>query len=232
MTKGGTRSERRAAAQTKKGAVVTELDGSARAPPAAPIHSQRQQTEASAAPTSAPQFAALLRAISRLFHIAWRCIEISALVLSFAGVAYLVYDSYYQTKLAVNFAYSDATTAMDNPIGLRNNSNMFTIHDIKWRCLRLIANYTGGNLESEDDANFSTNIDQILPGGVFNISCNTHSSASFLKTDAKLVSALIEIHLDYYAKLGPISLHRTPDPIFFTWVGSIASPQWITGKPP
>jgi hypothetical protein len=185
MTKGGTRSERRAAAQTKRAGVVTESDGSSRAPPAAPIHSQRQQTEASAAPTpprARSQFAALLRAIYRLFHIAWRCIEIAALVLSFAGVAYLVYDSYYQTKLSVTFAYSDATTAMDNPIELRNNSNMFTIHDIKWRCLRLRAEYAGGMIEAGNDVNFA-NIDQILPGGVLNMSCNSNGSSSFLKTN-------------------------------------------------
>jgi hypothetical protein len=107
------------------------------APPAAPADLQAQQTEAIVAPTSSDApvpSAPLRRAIYRWFHGIWKVVEVSALLFSFFGVVYLAYDTYYRTGLSIDFAYSDAATATNNPIVLTNNSNIFTVKHIVWTC--------------------------------------------------------------------------------------------------
>jgi hypothetical protein len=47
-------------------------------------------------------------------HI-WSAIEKLAVVLSFVGVAYLVYDSLYQTNVTMSFVYSDAGSGLEQP---------------------------------------------------------------------------------------------------------------------
>lgn len=60
------------------------------------------------------------------------------------GIAYLVYDSLYQTAVSVSVVYSDAATALENPIAVQNKSNLFAIRNIQWACQTSHVEYSSG----------------------------------------------------------------------------------------
>ena len=142
-----------------------------------------------------------------------------------------MYDSYFQTKIAADFAYSDQNTALDNPISLRNVSNLFTIKHLQWICTILHSSFER-NIKISDTKIYSTGyISMIAPGGILNISCNKSTSGPGIKVDnANIIEAAIELSVEYDAEIFWLSFHRHPDPFPFRWVGKISQPQWIKGR--
>jgi hypothetical protein len=171
------------------------------------------------------------RSIRIVVGCIWQIIEKVAVALSFIGVTYLVYDSLYQTAVTMNFAYSDAETAMDNPIAIQNKSNLFSVRNIRWACQVDQAEFEGQNIIKDARYVFPT-ISIIEPGKTINVACNSKKAGpaiiSFGKQ--KLISANIVMHLSYDADFfGIWTYHRTVR-IPFSWVGNIAQPQWVQGE--
>ncbi len=109
----------------------------------------------------------LRRPVERLTP--WKVIERISVVGSVIGVIYLIYDSFYQTTVSVDFAYSDPKTAIDNPITLKNNSNMFTIRNIKWQCEIVREHFAGASSIENNNVTFTGFISSIKPGAYLNI---------------------------------------------------------------
>jgi hypothetical protein len=162
-------------------------------------------------------------------HI-WGAIEKLAVVLSFVGVAYLVYDSLYQTNVTMSFVYSDAGSGLDNPVAIQNRSNLFSVKNIRWTCQIHRAEFERNNVIGDASFEFPT-ISVIEPGRIVNVACNSKRQGPTIITfgTSKLLSANIVMHLSYDAEIfGIFSLHRqvsTP----FTWIGNIGQPQWVQG---
>ncbi len=159
----------------------------------------------------------------------WKFIEYTAVILSFVGIIYLVYDSYYQTKISADFVYSDAATALDNPISLRNNSNIFQIKNIQWTCRIISAKFERNNI-IKNSGIYSGTISVIEPGENLNIACNKIGQGRAFVMNTRLLSATIELEFAYDAAWGPMIFHRRPNSLRFTWIGEIAQPQWIKGR--
>lgn len=177
------------------------------------------------------RFLRLPHAMRRWLHQSWKIVDIFAVGLSLLGIGYLVYDFYYQTKIAVDFAYSDAKTALDNPIALKNISNLFTIENITVTCTILHSLFERNTSVSDTNLYSPKYISSIAPGSVVNIVCNRADAGPGIKVDnANLIEAAVVLSVEYDAKLFFISFHRRPDPFFFRWVGNISQPQWIRGR--
>jgi hypothetical protein len=147
---------------------------------------------------------------------------------TFLGIAYLLWDSLYQTTVDVSSVYSDAGTALQNLIALQNKSNLFSVRNIKWRCRLLNAEYEGNNTINNSAIYFGS-ISAIEPGKILNISCNEQNGRVGILIDRKIVSAKILLDLTYEADLFGLWLYPRSLTTAFTWVGNIAQPQWVQG---
>jgi hypothetical protein len=160
----------------------------------------------------------------------WGAIEKLAVILSFVGVAYLVYDSLYQTNLTMSFVYSDAATALDNSIAIQNRSNLFSVRNIQWSCYADHLQFEQNITINKMNLAFET-ISAIEPGEILNVACNTTRRVSVFGFEGqKLLSGGIVLSLSYDADIfGLWTYHRkvtTP----FLWIGNIAQGQWVPGN--
>ena len=122
----------------------------------------------------------------------WAILDKAAVILSLAGIAYLVYDLYYQTKVSLDFAYSDPKTAIDNPIYVKNNSNLFTVTNVSWAC-QIQEMIFDGNIVIRNSKAIFGRIDSISPGYGINIACNNSGAGQgkLLGVQAPLLRAHI-----------------------------------------
>jgi hypothetical protein len=184
----------------------------------------RQQSDC-ASQKALPPTKVRARRWARRILLAFRILIID--VVTIGGFAFLLYDLGYQTYISADVVYSDAATALENPIALKNNSNIFTVTNIKWTC------YTD-NLVYESGLSFDRN-NLINTGGPIELEkkdvANVTCAKRILDINSKLKSGRIILVLTYDAHLvGPINWHRGPVTVPFTWKGDIANPQWVKGS--
>lgn len=160
---------------------------------------------------------------------AWKFVERTAVVLSLVGVTYLIYDSLFQTTVALSFPYSDAATGLDNPIAIQNKSNLFAIRDIRWTCRILEDVHEGGGGISNLGVTVNT-IAFIEPGKLANVACLGNEKRVAIRVEGKLLKARIVMSLVYDADFFGLWRHSRSVDVPFTWVGWIAQPQWIQGE--
>jgi hypothetical protein len=160
---------------------------------------------------------------------AWKFVERTAVVLSFVGVTYLIYDSLYQTTVALSFPYSDAATGLDNPIAIQNKSNLFTIRNIRWTCGILEDVHEGGGGIANLGVAINT-IASIEPGKLVNVSCVGDEKRVRITVQGKLLKARVLMSLVYDADFFGLWRYSRRLEVPFTWVGWIAQPQWIQGE--
>jgi hypothetical protein len=150
---------------------------------------------------------------------------------TFAGIVYLAWDSLYQTTLSVGMVYSDAATALQNPIALQNKSNLFTIKNIHWLCTLNNLHFEGLVINGGGRINPAPQFaNTIEPGRILNVACNsTLNTVGPFQNLPKLIGGNITLDIDYDAEFfGIWTYHRrlvTP----FTWVNNIPQPQWVQG---
>jgi hypothetical protein len=145
-----------------------------------------------------------------------------------AGILYLVWSSLFATTAALSFVYSDAGTALENPIAIQNKSDLFSIRNIVWVCRIIDASY-GPNINfSEGAIAVDGNISVIEPGRSMNIACSKKGASTFVRVNAKLQSAHIMVYLSYDADFFGLWYHHHKSiAVPFTWVGNITQPQWV-----
>jgi hypothetical protein len=145
---------------------------------------------------------------------------------TFLGIAFLVYDAYFQTEATVSSVASDPQDVFYFPFSLTNNSHIFSIRHIKWGCdvehLRSAQNATMDHVGIMG----SGSEDEIPPNGTLNMFCRS------VKIEQKIVEARILVLTDYYVSVFGLEFHRTPAPTRFTWLGGASNPQWIKGALP
>jgi len=177
--------------------------------------------------------------LGQFFCLAWRVAFWLCLVLkwpyriiiqvgTFAGIAYLVWNSLSQTTVAVNIVYSDAVTGLENPIMVQNKSDLFSVRNIVWKCHILDAEYERQKRLDDVGVTFTGNISVIEPGKALNISCQKRGGFQAIRIEgAKLLSAHIIIDIDYDADFFGLWYYHRSVHTPFTWIGTIAQPQWV-----
>jgi hypothetical protein len=126
--------------------------------------------------------------------------------------------------------YSDAATALQNPIALQNKSNLFTIKNIHWVCLLNNVRFEGLVVNGTKINPNPQYANAIEPGRILNVACNrTLDNVGPFQGLPKLISGNIYLEINYDAEFfGIWTYHRTlitP----FTWVNDIPQPQWVQG---
>jgi hypothetical protein len=146
---------------------------------------------------------------------------------TFVGIAYLVWDSLYQTTIGLSFVYSDAATGLENPIAIQNKSNIFSIRNISWQCHVQDATYERNNRLINVIVELG-GTSLIEPGRSINISCQKKGGFQAVKiADAKLISAHITMNVTYDADFFGLWQYRRRISVPFTWIDTIAQPQWV-----
>jgi hypothetical protein len=141
-----------------------------------------------------------------------------------SGIAYLVYDTYFQTEATISSVASDPKNPFYLPFSVANNSHIFPIRDVKWRCIidYLVNDKNMAVMESAVAG--SGEQAEILPNGILNIDCSGFYIAP------PIMEARIFIELSYKTSVFGWHLPRKPPPTEFNWYGRFANPQWIKGK--
>jgi hypothetical protein len=146
------------------------------------------------------------------------------------SVAYLVFDRIYETDATISSLASDASDAFKLPFTMKNNSHLFKIQNISWRC---------GAVHVKTEWQNDVKIGGVLkgtknilePGQTLNIDCNvfgpTSHIANFPAAD-KVVQATIEIQMDYVVNIFGYEWHRYPKTLFTYYDGATYS-RWIRG---
>lgn len=149
-------------------------------------------------------------------------------VATVVGLVYLVWDSLFQTTLALNVVYSDAATGLENPITLQNKSNLFSVRNIKWECRIKDATFDNRTRLAEISAGFPQTISVIPPGQAMNVACQKKANRQLIQfQNMKLASAHIIMDVSYDADFFGLWQYPRTVHVPFTWVGTIANPQWV-----
>jgi hypothetical protein len=175
-------------------------------------------------------------ALGRFFARAWRTLVLFLWCVcriwrpmlevgTFAGIAYLVYDTYYQTEATISSPASDPQDVFYFPFLFTNNSHIFYLKDINWTCRieRMVTDRQGILLDNRVSTGAQN---EIQPGGSLNLSCRG------FRASGKVTEATIVIETSYNTRVFGINLPRRPLPIRFTWAGGASNPQWIKGDFP
>jgi hypothetical protein len=174
-------------------------------------------------------YAQLWKALRWCFVDGWKWILKRILDLgTLLGIAYLVWDSLYQTTVGLSFVYSDGSTGLENPITIQNKSNLFWIRNIRWKCSLLDVDFGNHNSIENIFVGFSGNISAIAPGAAANIACQKRGADQIINLNgAKLNSAHITMNISYDADFFGLWYYQRQTTVPFTWVGNISQPQWV-----
>jgi hypothetical protein len=150
-----------------------------------------------------------------------------------AGIVYLVLDTYFQTEATISSTASDPKDPFYFPFSVANNSHIFSIRDVKWRCVFVYMMNDSHVAFMNDGTDGSGFQEEILPNGILNIDCNGLNPV--LRIAPPIMAAKISIDLSYNTsvlrtKLFSWQFHRAPPPTEFNWYGGASNPQWIKGK--
>ncbi len=167
-----------------------------------------------------------LWAMGRLWATLWR-------VIAFVGLSYLVYDRIYEVNASISPSASDPSFPFTFPFSIQNNSHMFAIKNVAWKCnvITLKSASTNGPM-SNVQLTFGGSASVIAAGQNLNFECAPIGPSSRFISSGKIQidEAVISIALTYRADFfGLFSLTRQPPATRFTWVSDASNPQWIKG---
>jgi len=119
------------------------------------------------------------------------------------------------------------------PFSINNNSHLFNIRDIQWRCHFLtLKDNTGQEIFS--NMYFSLGSEGVIRKGEnLNISCMEKGKLSFIKFEKtpNIIEGKVEIELQYKIYIiGDYYFSPKINPTTFTWFGMASNPQWIKGE--
>jgi hypothetical protein len=176
-----------------------------------------------------------IRALRSIFCWIWQKNELIWTwffrLLTLMSVGYLVYDRIYETGVSISSPASDPKNPFAFPFSITNNSHIFTVEKIYWRCRfpgnRISVNPNGGTIWYENVATVGGTKSEISPGGILNISC-LEPGKPWL--DYQNVTVVIEMGYKTYI-FGVFPLHRDRAETF-TWFVNADRPQWVRGALP
>jgi hypothetical protein len=146
--------------------------------------------------------------------------------LAVLGVGYLLYDRLYETALTVSAAASDPKDAFKYPFSINNNSHLFSVSGLQWRCLIISIKSEHLNM-TNGVIGFGTN-SSIQAGQNLNITCDP---STMIRSEQRpeFTTAIIQIALSHAVHILWYNLHVAPNPTPFTWIGTASNPQWVRG---
>jgi hypothetical protein len=151
-------------------------------------------------------------------------------VVTVLGFSYLVIERIYESNLTVSIVASDPEDPFRYPFSINNNSHLWSMSNIQWRCL-LISIDAPPNVHLVYNVLASDTVSNIPAGQNLNISC---PASSMIVPMPKITTAVIKIALSYDVNIDLWIIHRLwhryPDPTLFTWAGRASNPQWIRGE--
>lgn len=149
-------------------------------------------------------------------------------LLSLPALIFLVSERVYETGASISSPSSDPRNPFTFPFSVQNNSHIFTLKNIRWTC-NVISMKTGGVSIENVGFSFGSEISEIDPGRVGNVSCRRA-----IRTNLPISSLSMEIQVSYktYFFWIPIPLPTRHPSEIFTWVTEASNPQWIRGSIP
>ncbi len=148
------------------------------------------------------------------------------------SVSYLVYDRFYEADATIAASASDPQFAFEYPFTITNNSHVFKIRDVHWKCEYI--KISAENISMSDSSSIAGSTNVILPGKVLNIDCSVigpNSRIINIPQKPKITEAIIKIEVSYKADLfGLYAFDRKPEPALFRWFADASNPQWIKGE--
>jgi hypothetical protein len=166
------------------------------------------------------------RIIRHLFHE--RIITWVFRLFTLLSFYYLVYDRFYETTGSISVTGADPADPYRFPFAFTNQSHMFTLKTISWKCNIIRTEYEGDIIFANVKVVGHGIAQELQTGGVINITCRTPA-----EVNQNMIGGVIEIETDYYVSvLGLFELHRTPKAVKFTWITSATEErsQWIKGE--
>jgi hypothetical protein len=146
-------------------------------------------------------------------------------IITLLSFVYLVFDRIDETGVTISSSDSDPKQPFFYPFSISNNSRIFTLRNIKWKCV----------VDEMIDANdHAIEIDKIIngkkhhisPGDAFNIYCR------FPTPDQSVQIRHLSMHIDLYYDTNLLwikTLRRNPI-TRFTWSAAASNPRWIRGE--
>ena len=152
-------------------------------------------------------------------------------VLTLSSAGYLVVDRIYETDATVTTVASYPKNPFLFPFSINNNSHLFSIRNVIWKCVVVTAKDANNNSFLNDTSIFGTQ-SEIAAGGNLNITCNVLGGTShIIRTSAPIVQATLRIELSYQSNLfGFYYWNCHPRPTEFTWMSDASNPQWVRGE--
>jgi hypothetical protein len=146
-------------------------------------------------------------------------------VLGTVGCIGFFYEQHYATYATVSVTGSDPNDAMAYPFALTNNSHVFTLSEISWRCyiVKMISKNGGTDIENTDLNRGSAN--EVRPGSSTNFSCFGKKALTPMWIEGPFAVGEILISVYYRTAIGK----RSVENVKFTWEGETSNPQWIRG---
>jgi hypothetical protein len=173
-----------------------------------------------------------VRAVGR-WLVKWVWLDKSQLVtwlfrfFTVLSVGYLVYDRLFETILTVSTAASDPKNAFKYPFSINNNSHLFSVSGLRWRCLISMKTELPDLNYHDNEIGFGTN-SSIQAGQNLNITCDPTGRIQ-IEIKPVIITAVIQILLSYDVHILGYNWHISPNPTQFTWIGSASNPQWVRG---
>jgi hypothetical protein len=146
--------------------------------------------------------------------------------LTLLSVGYLLFDRIYETGVTISCPASDPKNPFLFPFAVTNNSHIFAIKDVRWRCTLRFLEFENHIYVANSVRLGEGHESAIGPNANVNISC-----AGFSAGDRKILSGKIKISIGYKMPL-PLGFGfcRTIA-ASFSWVGKDTA-QWIRGNLP
>jgi hypothetical protein len=144
-------------------------------------------------------------------------------LLSLLGVFYLVYDRIYETGATISSAGSDPKNPLYFPFSISNNSHIFTLRHIDWKCQFVKAELLGFT-PNNVGFGFGGTANEIAPGDILNGSCRRAIGGMQAQSN---ISMYVDVQYD--TNILGYTLYRHPR-MLFTWAPDSTNPQWIRGE--
>jgi hypothetical protein len=146
---------------------------------------------------------------------------------TYLSLAYLLYNSLYQTGASVAVAFSDPRFPLASPFQVTNNSNLYNMKNASLSCR--VGELNFGQVEWKGGTFIAYNKPQLIPiGETLNFFCRVLDVVGPSLREGSTIEIVLQYDINILG-IPWISWHLHPNPSLFTWVTGRGVSQWVKG---